>query len=66
MIVSTVNFIITFLTLISIRAYWILNDTGQMPGLVGLAGQAVMILMLIVFASMNIYIYPLMVTFSLH
>jgi uncharacterized membrane protein YesL len=65
MIVSTVKFIITFLTLISIRAYWILNDTGQMPGLVGLAGQAVMILMLIVFASMNIYIYPLMVTFEL-
>ena len=38
MIVSTVNFIITFLTLISIRA-WILNDTGQMPGLVGLAAR---------------------------
>ena len=65
LIVSTINFLVTFLTLLSIRAYWILTDIGQIPGLLGLAGLAVMFMMLMLFACMNIYIYPLMVTFEL-
>ncbi len=65
LIVSTINFFVTFLTLLSIRAYWILIDMGQIPGTLGLIGLAVMFLLLILFACMNIYIYPLMVTFEL-
>ncbi|HOL91817.1 MAG TPA: DUF624 domain-containing protein, partial [Clostridiales bacterium] len=65
LIVSTINFFVTFLTLLSIRAYWILIDIGQIPGTLGLIGLAVMFLLLILFACMNIYIYPLMVTFEL-
>jgi len=65
LIVSTINFFVTFLTLISIRAYWILLDAGQIAGLPGTIGLAVMIVMLLVFASMNLYIYPIMVTFDL-
>ena len=65
LIVSTVNFIVTFLTIMSIRAYWILIDIGQIPGTLGLIGLAVMFLMFLLFACMNIYIYPLMVTFEL-
>jgi len=65
MIVGTINFIVTFLTIMSIRAYWILIDIGQIQGTVGLVGLAVMFLMLLLFACMNIYIYQLMVTFEL-
>jgi len=65
LIVSTINFFVTFLTLLSIMAYWILIDIGQIPGTLGLIGLAVMFLLLILFACMNIYIYPLMVTFEL-
>lgn len=65
LIVGTINFIVTFLTIMSIRAYWILIDIGQIQGTVGLVGLAVMFLMLLLFACMNIYIYQLMVTFEL-
>lgn len=65
LIVSTINFLVTFLTLLYIRAYWKWTDIGLIPGLLGLAGLAVMFMMLMLFACMNIYIYPLMVTFEL-
>ena len=59
LIVGTINFIVTFLTIMAIMAY------GQIQGTVGLVGLAVMFLMLLLFACMNIYIYQLMVTFEL-
>ncbi len=64
LIVSTINFVVTFLTLISIRAYWVLIGAGQIPGLPGTIGLAVMFMMFLIFACMSIYIYPLMVTFD--
>lgn len=65
LIVSTINFFVTFMTIKSIQAYWILIDIGQIPEIVGLVGLTVMLMLLMVFACMNIYIYPLMVTFEL-
>ena len=65
LIVSTINFFVTFMTIKSIQAYWILIDIGQIPEIVGLVGLAAMFMLLMVFACMNIYIYPLMVTFEL-
>ena len=59
LIVGTINFIVTFLTIMAIMAY------GQIQGTVGLVGLAVMFQMLLLFACMNIYIYQLMVTFEL-
>lgn len=65
LIVSAINFVFTFLTLFSIRAYWILLDAGQIPAVPGTIGFAVMIVILLIFACMNIYIYQIMVTFDL-
>jgi len=65
LIVGTINFIVTFLTIMAIMAYWKWIDIGQIQVAVGLVGLAVMFQMLLLFACMNIYIYQLMVTFDL-
>ncbi len=64
-IVSVINFAATFLILFSIRAYWVLIGTGGIANLPGTIGLAIMVMVLIVLACMNIYIYPMMVTFEL-
>lgn len=66
LIVSTINFVATFVILFSIRAYWILIDVGDLANLPGMIGLAIMVMVFIVFACINIYIYPLMVTFDLN
>lgn len=63
--VSTINFIATFLLLFSIRAYSELINLEQIPVFLGTAGFAIMIVVLLIFACMNIYIYPIMITFEL-
>ena len=63
--VSTINFIATFLLLFSIRAYSKLVDLEQIPVILGTAGFAIMIIVLLIFACMNMYIYPIMITFEL-
>lgn len=65
MAVGTINFIVTFLLLFSIRAYTTLVDIGQIPVIFGTIGFAIMTLMLILFACMNLYIYPILITFEL-
>jgi uncharacterized membrane protein YesL len=64
--VSTINFFATFVVLTSIRMYWALMDVGGIPSLPGLIGLGIMVMVFIVFACMNIYIYPMMVTFDLN
>lgn len=63
--VGTINFIITFLLLFSIRAYSTLIDLEQIPVIPGTIGFAIMILMLVIFACMTLYIYPILITFEL-
>ena len=65
LIVSTINFAATFVILFSIRMYWALIDIGDLANLPGMIGLGIMIMVFIVFACMNIYIYPIMVTFDL-
>ncbi len=65
LIVGTINFIVTFLLLFSIRAYSALINLGQIPVIIGTVGFAIMILMLVLFACMNLYIYPILITFEL-
>lgn len=61
MIIGTINFIVTFLMLLSIRAYLMIG-AGSIPGMIG---TAIMFTLFAVFAMMNIYIYPILVTFEL-
>lgn len=63
--VSTINFFATFLLLFSIRAYNELINLEQLPVIIGTAGFAIMVVVLIIFACMNMYIYPIMITFDL-
>ena len=63
--VGTINFIVTFLLLFSIRAYSEMIKIGQIPVMIGTIGYAIMILMLVLFACMNLYIYPILITFEL-
>lgn len=64
--VSTINFFVTFAVLLSIRMYWALMDTGALANLPGAIGLGIMVMVFVVFACMNIYIYPMMVTFELN
>ncbi len=64
-IVSSINIFATFLMLMSIRAYWILIDNGGMANLPGIIGLGLVVMVFLIFACMNIYIYPMMVTFEL-
>lgn len=61
LIVSIINFFITFLMLWSIRAYIIMGSGNILMTV----GAAFMIMMFVVFAAMNMYIYPIMITFNL-
>lgn len=63
--VSTINFIVTFLLLFSIRAYSELINLEQIPVILGTIGFAIMVVILILFACLNMYIYPIMITFEL-
>lgn len=61
LISGTVNFFVTFLMIFSIRAY-LLIDNGN---LLIVAGTSITAMMFAVFAMMNMYIYPIMITFDL-
>ena len=61
LIISTINFFATFFMLWSIRAYIIIGADN----LLMTAGAALMVMLFAIFASMNIYIYPIMITFNL-
>lgn len=60
-IISTINFFATFLILFSIRAYLLISNGN----LFVVAGSAIMLILFIIFAMMNMYIYPIMITFEL-
>lgn len=60
-----INFIATFVILFSIITYWVLIGVGDLNNVPGYIGLGIMIMVFIVFACMNIYIYPMMVTFDL-
>lgn len=60
-IISTINFFVTFLMLWSIRAYLILGAGN----LLMTAGTAIMVVIFAIFAIMNLYIYPILITFKL-
>ncbi|HEX2947292.1 MAG TPA: YesL family protein [Clostridia bacterium] len=61
MVIGTINFVVTFLMLMSIRAYLLIGN-GSIPGMIG---TAIMFVLFGVFAMMNIYIYPILITFEL-
>jgi len=61
LIISTINFLATFLMLWSIRAYLIIGAGSILMT----AGSALMVMLFVIFASMNMYIYPIMITFNL-
>lgn len=61
LIISTINTFVTFLMLFSIRAYLIIGSGN----IIMMAGSAMMIVLFIIFAIMNMYIYPIMITFDL-
>ncbi|NLV36234.1 MAG: DUF624 domain-containing protein [Clostridiaceae bacterium] len=65
LIVSAINFIVTFLMLFSIRAYYALIEQAQIPQIIGLLGISIMSVMFALFACMSMYIYPTMITFDL-
>jgi len=61
LIVSTINFFVTFLMLFSVRAYLAIKPAG----IITIAGSGLILAMFIIFACMNLYIYPMMITFQL-
>jgi len=61
LIISTINSLLTFIMLFSIRAYMILGSGN----FIMTAGSAIMVVLFIIFAIMNMYIYPIMITFDL-
>lgn len=61
LIISTINSLLTFIMLFSIRAYMILGSGN----FIMTAGSALMVVLFIIFAIMNMYIYPIMITFDL-
>ncbi len=65
LIVSTINFFVTFCMLFSIRAYYVLISENQIPQILGLIGASILGVMFTIFACMNMYIYPVMITFDL-
>lgn len=65
LLISTINFLATFMMLFSIRAYTELIKLDQISSIAGTVGLAVMVLLFVVFACMNIYIYPILITFEL-
>jgi len=63
--VSSINFFVTFMILFSIRAYSELIRHNLIPVMLGTAGFAIMVLVFIIFACMNMYIYQILITFEL-
>lgn len=61
LIISTVNSLLTFMMLFSIRAYQVLGSGN----FIMTVGSALMVVLFIIFAIMNMYIYPIMITFDL-
>lgn len=61
LIISTINSLLTFIMLFSIRAYMVLGSGN----FIMTAGSALMVVLFIIFAVMNMYIYPIMITFDL-
>lgn len=61
MIIGTINFFATFLMLLSIRAYSLIGNGNILV----MAGMVLMVILFLVFAMMNMYIYPVLVTFEL-
>ncbi len=61
MIIGTINFFATFLMLLSIRAYSLIGNSNILV----MAGMVLMIMLFLIFAMMNMYIYPILVTFEL-
>ena len=58
---SAINFLVTFFMLTSIRAYILIGNGNVLL----VAGTAIMVMMFVIFAMMNMYIYPIMITFNL-
>jgi hypothetical protein len=65
MIIGTINFFATFLMLFVINTYNSLIKVGQLPVMLGTIFMMLMIVMFTIFAMMNMYIYPILVTFKL-
>lgn len=65
MIIGTINFFATFLMLFAIVVYNNLIKAGQLPVLLGTVFMTLMVVMFIIFAMMNLYIYPILITFKL-
>lgn len=65
LIIGTINFLATFFLLFSARAYIELNASGQIPVMAGTIGFTIIMLVFVTFACMNMYIYPIMITFDL-
>ncbi|MGI6669419.1 MAG: YesL family protein [Acetivibrionales bacterium] len=61
LISGTINFFVTFLILFSIRAYFLIGNGNMLM----VAGAAIMVMAFVIFAMMNMYIYPIMITFDL-
>ena len=66
MIIGTINFFVTFLMLFAIIIYNNLIKTGQLPVLLGTVLMTLMVVMFVLFAIMNMYIYPILITFKLN
>lgn len=61
LIISAINFFATFLMLISIRVYLTIKPSG----IITIVGSGLITAVFIIFACMNLYIYPIMITFKL-
>ena len=61
MIISGINLVITVLILLSIRAYLLIGGSNFLFTI----GTTLMFILFVIFAMMNLYIYPILVTFKL-
>ncbi len=61
LIVAAINFFLTFFMIWSIRAYILLSSQGMIMTI----GASLLVVMFLIFACMNMYIYPVMITFDL-
>jgi uncharacterized membrane protein YesL len=66
MIIGTINFFAAFLMLFVITVYNSLIRAGQLQVLLGTVFMTLMVVMFVIFAMMNLYIYPVLVTFKLN
>lgn len=61
LIISAINFFLTFFMIWSIRAYILLSSQG----IIMTIGASLLVVVFAIFACMNMYIYPIMITFDL-